>query len=383
MAAFESKKLGETRALGTVAGDLERQARRLSDKGYRREAGSLMGQAAIERASKRGFGSADADIQNEKLGIDVRQTVMDDARRATLGDSQGGSIMQEARNAAAPASRLDASPTPGLDAAPASRLGASPTPGLDASAPRPLGKAMLDNPRMDGLTSQTPASPQAPMSLSDTAAAKTREATMAGNFGSAAKAQMQQGDNLAQRKSLFAEMRAAGEAGTSDTFRQRAAELGVSDKGWSIASERLKETPFEDKVASMFKTIRPQDTPPPAAPKPDRRVFTVGGVPVKGAGYNTDPALLRPEPTLSDALTDLRKRNVQKQTEARPFTVGGQVVKGSGVNEPREGGGFTQPKVTAVEGVRKILTGLDNEQADVWEPYENRAAYEANKKRKR
>ena len=356
MGAFESKKLGETRALGTVAGDLERQARRLSDKGYRREAGALMGQAAIERASKRGFGSADEDIQNEKLGIDVRQTVANNARKAILGDTQGGSMMQEAR-----ASRLDASPTPGLDATPASRLDASPTPGLDATAPRPLGKAMLDNPLMDGLASKAPTSVSPAPS-----------------------------DNLAQRKSLFAEMRAAGEAGTSDTFRQRAAALGVDDKGWNIASERLRpatpEAPrfganvaakniatmgAEGAAADYFARARADEA---AAMRKTSTAFAERML--------TPEARLKPMAPGSNPFTPIMAAERTRQAKV-PVTVGGKIVKGSGFNEPREGGGFTQPKVSTVESVREILTGAINEQADVWEPYENRAAYEANKKRKR
>ena len=240
MGAFESKKLGETRALGTVAGDLERQARRLSDKGYRREAGSLMGQAAIERASKRGFDSADADIQNEKLGLGVRQTVMDGARKAILGDTQGGSMMQEARAAATPASRLDATP--------ASRLGASPTPGLDASAatdPRQTTTRLNASPT-------PPAASPTPQSFADIQTSKTREATMAGNFGSAAKAQMERGDNIKQRQSLFAEMRASLADGTDmkrkDEFAAKAATLGVAPDRFSATMGQMQYDDFTKDV---------------------------------------------------------------------------------------------------------------------------------------
>jgi hypothetical protein len=99
----------------------------------------------------------------------------------------------------------------------ASRLDASPTPRLDAQNQSPAG-----------------ASPQRETFAEEDARTR-REATLAGKFGEQAQARAQ---NLEGRKGLFAEMK----AGSTDsaTARERASSLGVDDKSFNTAVARIE-----------------------------------------------------------------------------------------------------------------------------------------------
>jgi hypothetical protein len=226
MGAFVSQKLGEGMKLGTPAGDLERQARRLERQGYREQAGKLRGEAALWRAENKGFSSSERNITDMRRKLDTAQMVVNEKAKTTFGD---GSLMGEARAAA--------SPNPRLDATPASRLDASPTPGLDATAPT------------------------APVreSFAQEDARKSREASLAGTFGPVAKARAEKSENLEARQSLFAEMRKAKDPG-SPMFRRSAESIGLTkeefDRGlWKAVGG---DTPRNEAPATAVANTAPR-----------------------------------------------------------------------------------------------------------------------------
>jgi len=134
------------------------------------------------------------------------------------------------------ASRLDASPTPRLDAQPASRLDASPTPRLDAQNQSPTGAP----PRRE--------------TFAEADARTRREKTLSGAFGKPAQLRAQ---NLEGRKGLFAEMKATAEAtgGSQSDYRERAKALGIDDAGYARGIARAEGTAVPTPAA-----------PAPAAP---------------------------------------------------------------------------------------------------------------------
>lgn len=67
-----------------------------------------------------------------------------------------------------------------------------------------------------------------------------RAGALRGDFGIAAK---ERADNLEGRKSLFRDMQVVGRGGLTPELRQRAAALGVDERGWNNATGKLTAAP--------------------------------------------------------------------------------------------------------------------------------------------
>ena len=161
-----------------------------------------------------GRGPIRSAMANDSFNYSLKDRMA--ARRADK-EMAGATGTAPAQAMQPPQSRLNASPTPRLDAQPPqSRLDASPTPRLDAQ-------------NQGAIRYNTPQSRMAEQR------AATEKSTLNGAFGQRAQ---KKAENLQGRKALYRKMQ--GGQLDSATARKRASALGVDEKGFNTAAARIE-----------------------------------------------------------------------------------------------------------------------------------------------